>query len=156
MKGGNNNEKQQQELYTYCAGYTRISTESRVARGGGEWVGGIMFQHFQLFPNVFVLRFYLLYPGLSNMSGYIIHPTGWGFESSEITQSSIKYRIHLAICISPNLIHLGPSPNPRPRKDVWNFRRIFTEIEMPALIVLLLGSWFWVNFGISFLNKTER
>lgn len=45
---------------------------SGVARG--EWVGGFMFQHFQLFPNVFVLRFYLLYPGLSNMSGYFIHP----------------------------------------------------------------------------------
>jgi len=53
-----------------------------------------MFQHFQLFPNVFVLRFYLLYPGLSNMSGYIIHPMVMGQGGpSEFRDYAIKYQI---------------------------------------------------------------
>jgi len=94
MKGGNNNEKQQQKLHIYCAGYTRIYIMSGVARG--EWVGGFMFQHFQLFPNVFVLRFYLLYPGLSNMSGYFIHPfccRRWRGVALEFRDYAIKYQI---------------------------------------------------------------
>lgn len=165
MNHSNNNEKITTTGVTHKSSELRRIHKDKMSSGQGrngwQWLWqwqeeigdrDLIPQHFQLFPNVFVLRFYLLYPGLSNMSVYIlllfIHRDGEG-SSSEITQSSIKYRIYLAICICSYIVSSDAQPSdPRPRKDVWNFQGIFTEAKGERGVALIALAFSEVGIGL--------